>query len=680
MPKPYPAVFYPWEVVDITEVSPFLRSDETLRSLVRDTTPRLADALESRCEELHVPWAGRVFLREVCAFRWSYWQELETSLESNVFPSVPTEASNSLNLERRYLLFLCWSRRPNEASKAGSERDLRMDALRAGHPWIPLLIEFERLGARVRTGHFVANVSALEALLVQIRSYSAYWTMRVELLLATTLQALGRYEACAKVLSDTQRLLARFPSAALQSTQTRRRISLAFESERYDEARALLPDALSFARNENLHTEYAFLLQEQLRAFITEGNDAAVDETFLEMERCVRDADLPQALLSLVEERCERALRQVDADGEALASLKEHVNAARERGEVVGVCLGLMFEARALRLSGHVDAAATKIDEALAMARMQSYGKARVRLLFYASALALERGKGVQARLFLAEAGLLAEECGLRVQSLCHRFASENMDADRPNVLPLLEALSSLAAFGEVFHYLKFYGFFAGWRARLGFGLVAAEWMPLEVWLANLRRVHVLHWMPIEKALHYHPAKGAPRLLRLDTSQPVEAAIALVFARGSVGASPEEIHALSYRNVRFRAETHGARVRMIVSRARARLAPLGCTLVSQREEALGVGAGSRYVVRSVAPLVAVEFVPDSAGASRLSAKEALVLALIAEQGSLATSDICERLGVTRQTVHPWLKRLVHLGLVRLKRRGPASRYVLGALG
>lgn len=657
--------FFPWEREPFPEWQAAVSNDARLGRIVIDTTPGNAAARDALLVAMDLDRPMCVFVREVCFFRWGYWKELRLSLDEHALEG----SSTGLALERDFLRLLCEMREGKPVLGTAREESLRAAATAGGAPWISDILAFEMLSGRVRLGRYRENLPRLSELLHSLGTVSVYWAFRLRISIAAGEQALGLYASCEKSLREAHILLRRTPSAALLATLFRRRISLALEREHFDEARALFPEALALARGEGFHTEQALLLQEHLRMCITDGSESAIHAAFSELETCVQRAGLPAAFMSLIEERCELALR-TEKSAETIALLADFVEGATARKEVAGVCVGRMYQARALHAQRDSVGARARLDEALRLAREQEYGKARVRILFYASALARENGERVRARLLLEEAGGLAARMGLPVQMLCHRFAAENIEADKPSLGPLIEALGSLAAFRELFHYLKFYGFFASRRVRLSLGERVHETRSLEEFLAGIRSTPALYWFERERVLVCCGSSVKPITLKLDERFPVDAGTAFLLRRASVGATSEQLHQLSYRKVHYHADIHGGRLRMLVSRVRERLSPLGCEVVHER-------ASGRYFVRAGVPLVAVSASEDAGAAGdapALREREKEILELLRREGRLTTAALCARLGVTRQTLHPWLTRLNEARVIRAFGHGRARAH------
>jgi len=657
--------FFPWEQMPFAEWQGSVAKDPRLVQVVIETSPEQTRAREELFNAVNLTHSMRIFLREICYFRWGHWKDLRLSLTENPL----TNTSPELELERSLLRFLCTLREGKAAFNTPHEESLRTQALSTKRMWIADIIEYESLIVRVRLGRYRETLPRLRELLLSLGKVSSYWAFRLRISISTGEQALGKYDASEKNLRAAQAILRHFQSAALLSTLLRRRISLALEREYFDDARALFPEALALARDSGFNVELAFLLQEYLRMCITDGLESAIQEAFVSLEACVKRFQLSPAYMSLIEERCELALR-TEKPAEALELLSDFVQGATLRKEVAGVCIGLMYEARALHAQQNFAQARVCIDNALALAREQEYGKARVRILFYASALARENGEGVRSRLLLEEAGTLASQMGLPVQTLCYRIAVENFEIEKPSIAPLVEALASLAAFQELFHYLKFYGFFANRSVRLSLSGKIHETRLLQELLTEIHNVPALYWFENERILLLCSQTKKTVILKLDERFPMEASAVLLLRRAALGASTERLHQLTYPNVRYRSDVHGGRLRMLMSRMRKCLEPLGCDVVFER-------SSQRYFIRTGVPFITVRApeVPSLSEEKKgLRPREEELLNLLRNEGRLTTAALCAHMNVTRQTLHPWLTRLVRAGLIRSFGYGRARSY------
>ena len=635
----------------------------------------------------------QVFFQEVCFFRLGRWQSLAKSLSENALHKAPPSAQ----LERELLKILSNQRVSPQDPLAKSREQILKQAEVAKADWIPLVLRIEESGELVRSGHYRDAIQLLHFLRSGLLSVSAYWAWRLHSTLSLCFQALGRYQESRSELKTLQRVIGHAQSPSFQAALYRRNVSLSFESEDYEATRLLLPTALSFARQYGLLLEEALLLQEQLRLSLVDGLEFRLKEDLQELQTCVANAGLTPAFMSLVEERCEIALRQKDPV-QVKKLIEKLLAESTLRKELAGECIGHLYLARAHWAMNERLEAQDTLERSLRIAKEQGYGKSRVRILLYACALAHSLGRPVQARLHLEDASSLSKQMGLSVQIKCAQVILGLLRGNR-DLTEIIGALKSLATFHELFYYLRFYGFLDDWQVRLSISdSPGIEETPLESFLEKLPHSVGLFWFQTECILVCIDRNRRPMLLNLAEEKFLNLALALALNTSSKGHgfSAEQIHELAYPKVKFRSLDHGSRVRSLISRLRQQLSAMRLDLVFVREK-------NAYELNPQLPLVTVvSFLSESptdakhplhqfqragnrtpkasaavnASAESDHARFHQILSYLKQHGSNSTSELCRVLQMTRQSLHPWLRQLVETKKIVKSGFGRATHYTL----
>lgn len=551
----------------------------------------------------------------------------------------------------------------------------RFQELLRSQPQPDLALERRIEEARIDmgVGRYLVALELLETIQRDAAGFARLSLMALfnfNLFLGTCLQALGRYEDSGACVRRQKAILADFPAETLKRQALRREVSLLVESERVREAVDFFDLHSGFLQEDMPPLAYALFKQEELRLALMRADFRRVQSLFDELERHVTTRGLPQSLLNMDEERCEVGLRLQGNTSRMIPLFRERLAGNQAARDVAAECVVQILLARVLRRHARLDEAELHARAALALCERWGFGKAQVRALLVLSYIAHQLGHGPEAVLLAGRAVARAEELDLPIQLACARLVHQRLTGDQVSLSILVRLFVLTRSLDELRHSLDCYGLAPGLGVRLeslngpGMSADAFECVP------TVASASALLWLPDEGLiLHTGGWSEGGGLTEFTLSGGTLALWRMAWEQRRTGFTLEDIHCEKYPGVAYESLRHRDRAAVTLSRFRRALAE---QLPDVRLERVG----DAYVLRAELPLCAMRLTESLPQAAPLTARELDVLSHLGEGGPLLTADLCRRMGITRQTLHPMMVRLLATGRVVRRGGGKRTRYLL----
>ena len=231
---------------------------------------------------------------------------------------------------------------------------------------------------RLAQGHYPQAIDCLTGFQPCLKHAPAAYRLRHSIILGICFQASGKFENAKQELQTQQEVLKRFPSSALDFAILRRRLSFALESE---DVRA----AIRLAREMDMKAKQApsdylsmLYFQEKIKLKITLGESAAMGQIQETQENLIKHSDIPQNIVTPLEERCEVALAE-QRPRDALKIVAEQAWLGREKGMVNGQLISGMILFQCQAHLGQVQAARTTLNELRYLCQTYRFGRDAIR-------------------------------------------------------------------------------------------------------------------------------------------------------------------------------------------------------------------------------------------------------------------------------------------------------------
>lgn len=557
----------------------------------------------------------------------------------------------------------------------GEAAAVLLDALRSAAPFLDTrasfdCVEIEQCAMVMGCSLFQMALHRL-AELEGVRELPSFWRLRFHIIRGICYQGLGKYDLSHREIQEQARVMDGDLPPVLHLTLQRRRLGLLIESENYAAAELLADEIAAPMASTSSPTVRAMYLQECLRLALIRNESAQVDCYSRTIQEVIEGAGLTSQVMSLIEEQCEIDLRREQPDA-AIRKIQAQLWHAQVRGEVGGQCVAHLILARALALKGSLLEAEIAAQNAVSLADRYEFGKARVRALLFLAGILHATEDDVRARLALSRARHLAGSMRLGVQLACCEFLSSLLSKGKVRIRTLMQAVHRSRSLAELAGYLSFYGIELDQSV-----LVSLD----DGGRVSLRMVELARQMLMEPAVYW--IEGEAVLLRTTTLELLEEdfetspllgkTVAYLFRHMDRGVSIERLHELHNPGIAYRPFRHLARCQALFSRLRRVMEKFGLALVYDKSMGtyrIRSGALPLRIVRQTRRL-------ERAVASPASPKrETEILDLLRAHERLSAAEIARRLGITRQTIHPLMQQMVNKGLLRLRKRGRSSVYVL----
>jgi hypothetical protein len=183
--------------------------------------------------------------------------------------------------------------------------------------------------------------------------------------------------------------------------------------------------------------------------------------------------------------------------------------------------------------------------------------------------------------------------------------------------------------------------------------------------------------------LAFDPDKETTFRLETRTGTLLDALLRTLLEAQGTGCTLAKLH--SCRSVvPFRAESHAATLHVALARLRARILPCGLHVAHDARTGRYRIASERRFFRHVRHWASER--SDSGTRDRqaralgtsdaFAARQKEILTLLENETFASTARLCEALGVTRQSLRPYLDALAREGVLHRWGKGPATRYAL----
>lgn len=478
----------------------------------------------------------------------------------------------------------------------------------------------------------------------------------------------GHFKTAEGALRERKHILKAHPSPTLAFGTTLYEILYSLEHNEFAEAEEKLRAAT--AEFEKRSVNGFFLLHLGLRLALARNELERAGDSLAELREIRRDLKLPEGVLDFRLEEIEWHLRSVRAKearplvntllAQALAKKDDHL---RFR---VG-----MLHALTLWLENEIPAALNEIENAIQVAELRHYRTTLSWAYFHAAGVALSAKQHLRAKLFLHRGLRLSQELKLPARGAAFSYLSEALEhrETRDGTRSLLSLAKHQRMGPELEYFLSAYQLLdrVALHVRQGRHQDVVDEPRLR---QKLFREPGYFWFQREATLVANQGDGDITHLDLSAGEHQLLLFRLFWnaaQEGGTGLRLEDIHHARLTTP-FRDHLHGPAAKMALSRLRSTLRRCGIGLEYARE-------ARRYRLALPHPAYTIQSAAAGQRAQGARQREADILQRIAAESFVATQVLCEELQVSRQALHPLLKRLCSQGKLKLVRRGPTSGYV-----
>lgn len=583
-------------------------------------------------------------------------------LRADPLPSEPppNRTAQLIWLERAFFRLQALKRTPHaDAERRSWANVVSQAAANLGAPQVRAMFQVESAADKMRLGLYRQCLVEVAAARVLLCDDSLYWLFRCATIEGTCHQALGDYPAAREALAIQERVARTLDSPYFLLAQLRRHISLLVESEQYALARALITQATEQFRHAGLRVTHALFLHEKVRLALATEDAPAAAAAFAELDQAT--GQFPGTLTSIAEQ-CELDLRRQDLD-QALDRVREALWQTQLAGDIAAQCVIHLVLAQALLQRGARAEAIQTLNSTIVLSEANGYRKTLCSAEFLRASLLLQEGRTEEARLSLDRAGRIATKLGLPVRTALYHAVSYLLSPDAGHLRALLEVQShSIQALRIL---LTRFGFSAEHTVRVRPWHGPESLVPLLSLIEG--STHALSYFQHERLL-VRTSEGGPKIVEVGGEDLFRQVVRAFLTHPNRALTLEAVHAAIWPRVRFRPDRHAPLCHAHLRKARSWLSPHGLEVVFRP-------ARRAYELSASVPFRCIT-VERSERTPRhsLSGREEEVLALIKEARTLSTQQLRAALGVTRQTLHPMLRKLIAQGLIGMRKRGRSSFY------
>lgn len=581
---------------------------------------------------------------------------LEKSLQVSGNPSslakilIPSEAPSPLQLERLFLKGFALSRMGREA-EAGS--------CFAGLPaHFQSQIQIERALLRLNNGDFIGAESLFLAASKESHDPYSACTLLGGLTLALLHQ--GEFQRAEQCVRQRKKILLAHPSPILQFGTQLYEILLLLEKNKFQESDQLLQRALIETKQNSVNG--FFLLHLKLRLALARNQLETAQLSLNQLKSLMQELEVPEGLLDFRLEEIELLLRKNETQEAQKSLAKLHNFASQKQDDFLRFRLALL-DAAAQAQGLDSKAALTSIEKAIVLGESRQYRPALTWAFFHAAGIALNAGQSMKARLFLNRGRILCEKLRLEVRLAGFSYMAEVLE----NRYASASALLSLAKHQEIGPELEY--FLSAYKLLEGINLSVTDghkkdFIDEPALRRRLFREPGIFWFQKEGVLVANAGRVISR--EFSPQSPLLLAFRLFWnaKQEAKGLRLEDLHR-SRLSVTYREELHAGAAKMLVSRLRELLK--GFAEIHYDRES------RRYSLQSELPTYTIHSAVKKPG--QKSRRETEILQRISMESFVGTKALCEEFGVTRQALHPVLKKLCEAGKIKLVFRGPISGYI-----
>lgn len=512
----------------------------------------------------------------------------------------------------------------------------------------------------------IEDLEALDA--ATVRSLDVYTQARLLGGLALNYIYTGQFAAADQCLTKQERLVVAHPNSPIFVASARVRITLLLERDEFAKARKKL-EAI-FDRCPPGGVNRAFMMQLQLRLFLAQNDIEQADRSLEALQDYTQSIQLPLGVLNYLDERVDLLLRMKkgrDAMNEITGALAE----GEMRRDSYTQFKHLQFKGRVMALDSNYDAALRYMDEAINLGEARNYRPDLVWAFFHAAGISFRARLFVRFKMYLTRGHRLADQLSLKVRASCFAYLIDFHERKYDQASSLVSLLQHQEIGPEIEYFLDFYGVLNNVAISVGEGRHHETIQEPEL-RRRLFSQKGTFWFQREGVLVTNHGAGRITTVRFQVSSPILAGFRMLLGSRD-GLRVKEFHQARSPHA-FRDELHGSAAKMLISRIRAHIAPGQLTVDFDR-------ATGRYHLNGAYPLLSIQAINDSAVGADQKAETNLdeeLLQRISMETFVTTAALCEEFKMSRQRIHPYLKRLVESGAIRLIRRGPISGYRINA--
>lgn len=583
---------------------------------------------------------------------------LEKSLQVSGNPAllakaeIPSSAETLIQEERLFLKGFAYSRlgREVEAGSSFAPLPARFQAQ----------IQIERGLQRLNNG----DLMGAESLFLAAGEMSLDPFSACTLLGGITLALLhqGEFARAEQCLNQRKKILRAHPSPVLQFGTLLYEILLLLEKNKFQDADLLLQKALTQAKRNSVNG--FFLLHLNLRLALARNQLEAAEAGLAQLKSLMTELEVPEGVLDFRLEEIELLLRK-DNTSEAQAALKKMQDfAAKKSDDFLHFRLALL-EAASLAQARDGNAALASIERAITLGESRQYRPGLTWAFFHAAGIALAAQQPVKARLFLNRGKNLCEKLRLEVRLAGFSYMAEVLENRYASASSLLSLAKHQEIGPELEYFLNAYKLLEGISLSVTDGQ-KKDFIDEPALRRRLFREPGIFWFQKEAVLVANAGKVVSR--EFAAQSPLLLSFRLFWNAKQEGAGLrlEDLHRARL-SVPYREELHAGAAKMLVSRLRELLK--GFAEIQYDRES------RRYTLESPLPTYTIHSRAPGKKVGQKRDRAAEILHRISMESFVGTKALCEEFGVTRQALHPVLKKLCAAGKIKLVFRGPISGYI-----
>lgn len=476
----------------------------------------------------------------------------------------------------------------------------------------------------------------------------------------------GQFREAELHIKKRRHILKSSPSASLSFGTRLYEILLLLEKNDFVQVDALLKGSLGEQNQGSING--FFLLHLKLRLHLARNELQEASQILKDLKLTIQKQKIPEGVLDFRLEEVDLQLRSLKTE-EALKGIRGiQASTANKNDHFLQFRLSLLH-AQALYQNGNHKESFQEINKVIQEGDRRQYRPGLSWALFHGAGIALAASHPVQAKLYLHRGERLASDLGLRVRFACFSYMSEVMGAQKSKGDALLSLVRRQDIGPEMEYYLNSYSFLENVDLKV-FSRLGRETIHEPDLRRRLFQEPGLFWFQKEEVLLAHLGQGKMQFVSFSQKPSLLPAFRLfwnAFQNNDPGFDLKDIHQTRLTST-YREELHAGATKMMITRIRDLISRSGLQLYYHRESGL-------YSLKSdLTPYTLVSGL-EEAKAEGPSDREEQILTRIAMEPFVSTRSLCQEFAVTRQALHPFLKKLTQEKKVRMVRRGPVSGYI-----
>jgi HTH domain len=530
------------------------------------------------------------------------------------------------------------------------------------------LVQAERALARLNHGDLAGAESLFRGALEHRNAlFDPYSLCSLLGGLSLTLIHQGEFREAERVLRERRNLLKDFPSPVLSFGTRLYEILLLLDRNDFARATALIER--SRRENAGASINGFFLLHLWLQLSLARNELESARHAIEELRGLATELKIPDGVLGFRLEEVEWEIRagKLESAQVLMAGLEKSAKDARDDFLLFRL---QVLKALACMRARSADEALREISVAVELGEKRRYRPGLSWAFFHAAGIALAAGDSLQARLFLLRGRRLAEELGLPVRRAAFSYISEVLESRYASASALVSLAKHREIGPELEYFLGAYGLLesVSLLVRDGSGQSSVNEPALR---RRLFQEPGLFWFQKEGILLANEGRQEVVTVEFSDRSPLLACFRLfwnAFQGGQGGFTLREVHKTRL-SCPYREELHAGAAKMLISRLRQQLGKTGIQLAYFRE------SGCYEFVAELPAFTILSQAEAEGGEKEKPSRERALLERIGMEPFVSTKALCTEFGVSRQALHPALKKLTEEGKIRLVKRGPVSGYI-----